>query len=187
MSLDALAQSLPPFAKDVRLNLTSLTREDALSPQQFAGLLVACGLASRNAKVARELHDEARGTLSATALAAAEGAATIMAMNNVYYRFTHLAANKAYESMPAKLRMTIIGNPGVDKVDFELWSLAISAMNGCGRCVDSHEKVLRDAGVREETIQAAVRTAAVIASAAIATEAATLARTTEATAEAALT
>lgn len=185
MSLDALAQGLPAFAKDVRLNLTSLAREEALSPQQFAGLLAACGLASRNARVAGALRAEASATLSPAALAAAEGAATIMAMNNVYYRFTHLAANKAYESMPAKLRMTIIGNPGVDKVDFELWSLAVSAMNGCGRCVDSHEQVLRDAGVRAETIQAAVRVAAVVASAAVAVEAAILAQQTDNTVEAA--
>ena len=63
-----------------------------------------------------------------------------MAMNNVYYRFVHLASNPEYGTMPAKLRMNVIGTPGIDKDDFELFSLAVSAMNGCGMCIDSHEK-----------------------------------------------
>jgi alkyl hydroperoxide reductase subunit D len=97
-----------------------------------------------------------------------------MAMNNVYYRFVHLASNKAYGKLPAKLRMNIIANPGVPKTDFELWSLGVSAINGCGMCIDAHENVLVKAGVTEETIQTAVRYAAVVQSSAIALEAAAL-------------
>ena len=95
-------------------------------------------------------------------------------MNNVYYRFVHLASNAEYQTMPAKLRMNVIGNPGVPKVDFELWSLAVSAINGCGMCIDSHEKVLRDAGVDAQTIQTAVRFASVLQSLAVALESANL-------------
>lgn len=51
---------------------------------------------------------------------------------------------------------------GVDKADFELWSLAVSAINGCGKCIDAHNQVLRQAGVPREAIQQAVRIAAVI-------------------------
>ena len=83
-------------------------------------------------------------------------------MNNVYYRFTHLASAPDYKGLPARLRMNVIGKPGVDKVDFELWCLAVSAINGCGVCIDSHEKILRDAGLSAEQIQAAVRIAAVV-------------------------
>lgn len=172
MSIDSLKDLMPAFAKDVKLNLSALSREESLTPQQLYGLLVACGITTRNADVARALEAEAAAHLSPQAMDAAKAAASIMAMNNVYYRFTHLASNKAYETLPAKLRMSVIGNPGVDKADFELWSLAVSAMNGCGRCIDSHEKVLRDAGVREDQIQAAVRIGAVVASAAVALEAA---------------
>jgi alkyl hydroperoxide reductase subunit D len=85
-----------------------------------------------------------------------------MAMNNVYYRFVHLASNKEYGQMPAKLRMNVIGSPGIDKADFELFSLAVSAQNGCGMCIDSHEKVLRQHGVNAETIQTAARVGAVM-------------------------
>jgi alkyl hydroperoxide reductase subunit D len=97
-----------------------------------------------------------------------------MAMNNVYYRFVHLSSNKEYGTMPARLRMNVIANPGVDKTDFELWSLAVSAINGCGSCIDAHEKALMTADVPAAAIQAAVRFAAIIQSAAIALEATTI-------------
>ncbi|MEW6123020.1 MAG: carboxymuconolactone decarboxylase family protein [Pseudomonadota bacterium] len=171
MTIETLKAQLPAFAKDVKLNLSAVTREESLTEQQLYGLLVACGYTTRNADVAQALESEAAPHLSVQALEAAKAAAAIMAMNNVYYRFTHLASNKAYETLPAKLRMSVVGAPGVDKADFELWSLAVSAMNGCGRCIDAHEAVLRDAGVREEQVQAAVRIAAIIASAAVAQEA----------------
>ncbi len=85
-----------------------------------------------------------------------------MAMNNVYYRFVHLASNPEYAQIPAKLRMNVIGSPGIDKADFELFCLAVSAMNGCGMCIDSHEKVLKSHGVKADVIQAAARVGAVM-------------------------
>ena len=171
MSIDALKQQLPEFAKDVRLNLSAIAGDDTLTPQQKYGLLVACGIASRNAVVRDTLVAEAAPHLSPAAMTAAKAAATIMGMNNVYYRFVHLASNKQYGTLPAKLRMNVIASPGVDKVDFELWSLAVSAINGCGMCIDAHEAVLAKAGVPTEHIQTAVRYAAIVQSAAIALEA----------------
>ena len=75
--------------------------------------------------------------LSPEALNAAKSAAAIMGMNNIYYRFLHLVEDGEYSTMPARLRMNIIANPGVDKVDFELWCTTVSAVNGCGMCLDS--------------------------------------------------
>jgi lipoyl-dependent peroxiredoxin subunit D len=174
MTLDDLKTSLPDFAKDVRLNLSALANDESLGEQAKWGLLLACAIATRNPQVAEAFSQEAASRLSPEANAAARSAAAIMAMNNVYYRFVHLASNKEYGKMPAKLRMNIIANPGVPKADFELWSLAVSAINGCGLCIDSHEKVLREAGVTSEAIHAAVRYAAVVQSAAVALEAAGL-------------
>jgi alkyl hydroperoxide reductase subunit D len=94
-------------------------------------------------------------------------------MNNVYYRFVHLVGQDDYRTMPARLRMNALAKPGVDKADFELWSLAVSAVNGCGLCIESHEKVLRDHGVNRESIQAAVRIAAVVHAVAVTLEAET--------------
>ncbi|MDR3407582.1 MAG: carboxymuconolactone decarboxylase family protein [Methylovirgula sp.] len=172
MSLDALKNQIADFAKDVRLNLSSMASDETLTPVQKYGLFAACGIASRNPQVRQALIAEAVQHLDATALNAAKSAAAIMGMNNVYYRFLHLASNEEFRTMPAKLRMNVIANPGVAKVDFELWSLAVSAINGCGACIDSHEAELRKAGVSSQAIQTAVRFAAIIQSAAIAIEAA---------------
>ncbi len=172
MSIEDLKSKIPDFAKDVRLNLSSMASDETLTPQQKYGLFVACGIASRNAEVRKALTAEAAANIDAAAVQAAKSAAAIMGMNNVYYRFVHLASNKDYRTMPARLRMNVIGNPGVDKLDFELWSLAVSAINGCGMCIDAHEDVLRKAGVTTEVIQAAARFASIIQSAAIALEAA---------------
>lgn len=162
MSLDSLKNALPDYAKDLKLNLSSLAKEVALTDQQRAGLFVASALASRNPTVTSALAEEFGEQLSPEALQAAKAAAAIMAMNNIYYRFVHLASNEEYRKLPAKLRMNVIGNPGVDKTDFEMWSLAVSAVNGCGMCVDAHEAQLRKAGVGTEAIQAAVRIASVV-------------------------
>lgn len=172
MSIDTLKSAIPDFAKDVRLNLSSMASDETLSDQQKYGLMVACGIATRNKTVCEALVAEAAPKLSAEALDAARSAASIMAMNNIYYRFLHLSSNAEYKTMPAKLRMNVIGKPGVDKVDFELWSLAVSAINGCGMCIDSHEAVLKAAGLSSEAIQCAVRFAAIIQSVAVALEAA---------------
>ena len=161
MSLDALRARLPDYAKDLKLNLGSLAAETLLTPQQLAGTFVVSALASRNAEVTRALVGEFGPKLSPEALTAAKAAAAIMGMNNVYYRFTHLVGGQ-YAQLPAKLRMNVIGKPGVEKADFELWSLAVSAINGCGMCMESHEKMLVQAGLTREQIQAAIRIAAVV-------------------------
>ena len=162
MSIETLKNRLPEYAKDLKLNLSSLAAEMALTPQQRAGTFIASALASRNAEVTSSLVAEFGPQLSAEALGAAKAAAAIMGMNNIYYRFTHLVSAPDYKTMPAKLRMNVIARPGVEKVDFELWSLAVSAINGCGTCVDSHEREVRKAGLGAEAVQAAVRIAAVV-------------------------
>jgi alkyl hydroperoxide reductase subunit D len=161
MSIETLKLQLPDYAKDLKLNIGSLAGEVALTTQQRAGTFIASALASRNADVTRAIFGEFAGQLSPEALAAARAAAAIMAMNNVYYRFTHLVGGD-YLNMPARLRMNVMARPGVDKADFELWSLAVSAVNGCGMCMESHEKIVRAAGLTQEQVQAAVRIAAVV-------------------------
>jgi alkyl hydroperoxide reductase subunit D len=161
MTIESLKEKLPEYAKDIKLNLGSLANEASLTTQQRAGCFIVSALASRNAEVTRAITAEFGPLLSAEALTAAKAAAAIMGMNNIYYRFVHLVGGD-YEKLPARLRMNIIGKPGVDKVDFELWSLAVSAVNGCGMCLTAHEKVVREGGLSTEQVQAAVRIAAVV-------------------------
>jgi alkyl hydroperoxide reductase subunit D len=162
MSLDTLKAMLPDYAKDLKLNLGSLANEEDLNEQQKWGCFLACALAGRNETVIQNINAEASSHLTDAAQTGAKAAAAIMGMNNIYYRFAHIATSKDYMTMPAKLRMNVIGNPGVDKVDFELWSLAVSAINGCGMCIDAHEKQLLDHGLSKSQIQAAVRIAATV-------------------------
>jgi alkyl hydroperoxide reductase subunit D len=162
MSIDTLKARLPDYAKDLRLNLSSLAAEPVLTEQQRAGTFIASALAARNPELTSAIMAEFAPRLAPEALEAAKAAAAIMAMNNIYYRFTHLASAPDYRTLPAKLRMNVIGKPGVAKPDFELWSLAVSAINGCGTCIDAHERELRKAGLATEAIQAAVRIAAVV-------------------------
>lgn len=167
MGIDALKAALPGYAKDTKLNLSSVVTTSSLSTQQLWGTLVATAVASRSATVLREVADAAAGHLSAEALEAAKAAASIMAMNNIYYRAKHLIANEAYQSLPARLRMQVIGKPGVEKLDFELWCLAVSAVTGCGTCLESHEKTLVSAGASRDHVHDVLRTAAVVHAAAV--------------------
>jgi alkyl hydroperoxide reductase subunit D len=162
MSLKEFAETLPDYAKDLRLNIGSLLNDQILGNQRKYGLLLACAHATGYRPVVAAVETEVEGKLSAEAANAARAAAAVMAMNNVYYRFVHLASNPVYGTLPAKLRMNVIANPGIDQADFELFSLAVSAMNGCGMCIDSHERVLIQHGVKPDTIQAAARIGAVI-------------------------
>ena len=161
MSLDNLKAALPDYAKDLRLNLGSLATEPSLSDEQRAGTFVASAIASRNPVVTDAIIGAFGLQLTPEALTAAKAAAAIMAMNNVYYRFTHLVGGD-YPNMPAKLRMNVMARPGVDKGTFELWSLAVSAINGCGMCMESHERAVRQHGLTAEQVQSAVRIAAVV-------------------------
>lgn len=161
MSFEDLRNALPDYAKDLKLNLGSLAAEPVLTQQQLAGTFIASALASRNAQVVQAITAEFAPKLSPEALTAAKAAASIMGMNNVYYRFTHLVGGD-YPKLPAKLRMNVMAKPGVEKVDFELWSLAVSAINGCGMCMEAHEKVVLHGGLSKEAVQAAVRIAATV-------------------------
>jgi alkyl hydroperoxide reductase subunit D len=165
MSLDTLRDSIPDYARDLKLNLGSVLSAPGapgLNEKQIWGVAVASAIASRNTEFASQIEALAAAHLDEAYLNAARSAAAIMGMNNVYYRFLHLVEDAEYAQMPARLRMNVIGNPGIDKLDFELLSLAVSAVNGCGMCIVAHEKQLRKHEVSREAVQSAVRIAAVI-------------------------
>jgi len=164
MTLEALKDSLDDSAKDTKLNLgTVLTTDGApdLTQNQILGIALASAYSTRNNAVIDAIRTEA-AVLSEAELKAAKAAATIMAMNNVYYRFVHLVSDKEYGKLPAKLRMNVIGNSGIAKVDFELYSLAVSAINGCGMCMDAHVHEVEKAGVSKVGVQSAIRIASVV-------------------------
>jgi lipoyl-dependent peroxiredoxin subunit D len=174
MSLDVIRDALPDYARDLKLNLaTVLTPAGApdLSERQIWAVALACAAASRNRAFTQEIEALALAHLDQAHVQAAHAAAAIMGMNNVYYRFLHLVEDEEYRRLPARLRMNVIGNPGISKLDFELLSLAVSVINGCGTCVVAHERQLRQHGTSREAVQSAVRIAATVHAVARAAEA----------------
>lgn len=161
MSIDNLRSSLPEYAKDQKLNLGSLTRSTELNEQQLWGTLLATAAATRNDTVFSEIAEEAKEHLSNEAFEAALGAATVMAMNNVGYRAKSWLGDD-YAQVKFGLRMNIIAKPGVEKADFELWSLAVSSMNGCEHCTIAHDKTVREEGLSKEQVWEAVKVASVV-------------------------
>ena len=163
MPLDALRDALPAYARDLGLNLSALAGETLMTNQQKWGTFVASAHAVGEPGVVRPIEAAARQAgLSEEALNAAKAAAAIMAMNNVYYRALHLMRNAEYRTMPSRLRMNVIANPGAPKTDFEIWCLAVSAIHGCGMCLDAHEAELKARGVPAPAILAALRIGAVV-------------------------
>jgi len=173
MTIDQIRDALPDYARDLKLNLGSvLTTAGApgLSDKQIWSIALATAIASRNTVFARSVEVNSRQHLGDADVQGAKAAAAIMGMNNIYYRFLHLVEDGEYQTMPARLRMNVIANHGIDKLDFELISLAVSAVNGCGLCVTSHEKKLRAHDVSREAIQSAVRIAATVHAVAVTLE-----------------
>ena len=173
MNLEAIKARVPDYAKDLRLNLDSVLSESGapgLSARQIAIVALASAIASRYEPLTQAIAAQASAVLSPAEADGARAAAAIMAMNNIYYRFTHLVEDAEYQTLRAGLRMNVMANPGCGKVDFELASLAVSAINGCGKCVDSHEKTLRKHELSAQAIQSAVRIAAVVHAVAVTVE-----------------
>jgi alkyl hydroperoxide reductase subunit D len=170
MTIEALKDRLPTYAKDVRLNLESVLSEGGapgLDQKQIALVALASAVAARHTPLTEAVQDFAAEHAEEAEMDGARAAATVMGMNNVYYRFTHSVSDQEYATLRASLRMNVMARPGCDKTTFELASLAVSAINGCSACMDSHEKTLRQHGLGAQAVQSAVRIAAVIHAAAV--------------------
>jgi len=173
MSIQDLRSQLPEYAKDLRLNLDSVLSaggSPGLDEKQIRAIALASAIASRHAPLVSAVAEFAAEKLSAAELDGARAAAAIMAMNNIYYRATHLIENDEYTTLRAGLRMNVMASPGVDKVTFELASLAVSAINGCGMCMASHEKTVRKHDVTAQAVQSTLKIAAVVHAVAVTLE-----------------
>ncbi len=168
--VDELRAAIPEAARDIKLNLQSVLQPGALTPQQRWGVAIASAVATRNTRLRDALLADARVEVGPDVIDDATAAAALMAMNNVYYRFRHMIGKPSYSQMPARLRMQRIARPATSKADFELFCLAVSAINGCEMCIRSHEAVVLQGGITEEQVHDAIRIAATINAAALAIE-----------------
>lgn len=169
-AFEALRESLPEAARDLKVNLQVALGESSLTEPQRWGTALACAIASRSAPLVDALLDVARKNVDASTIEDARAAAALMAMSNIYYRFKSMVGSEDYERMPARLRMTRVARPLGSKLDFELFCLAVSAVFGCQRCVVAHERSIREAGGSPEQIHDAVRLAAIVHGVAISLE-----------------
>lgn len=168
--IEVLRGRLPEAAKDTKLNVQSVFQTTTLTKDQLWGTAVAAAIASRNPEVVKAVATDAQTEIAANVIEDAKAAASLMAMNNVYYRFRHMIGKESYNTKPARLRMNGIAKPLGNKVDFELFCLAVSAINGCEMCIRSHEQVVVNSGLSEDQVHDAVRVAATIQALAVSLE-----------------
>jgi len=181
-ALEAVRNAIPDPAKDIKLNLEAVLRGSTLSAARRWGVAIASAVAARNPQLRNAVLADAGPEVDAAVVDDALAAAALMAMNNVYYRFRHLVGKPSYALKPARLRMNRLVKPATSKVDFELFSLAVSAINGCETCIQAHEKVVLEGGVTEDEVHDTIRIAATIYAAAVALEIAESTATAEAAA-----
>lgn len=173
MSLSELRSQFPDYAKDLRLNLDSVLSaggSPGIDARQIRAVALASAIAARHAPLVAAIEAFAAEELSPEEIAGAKAAAAIMAMNNIYYRATHLIENDEYAQLRAGLRMNVMGSSGLDKISFELASLAVSAINGCGMCLASHERTIRKHEVGAQGVQSVLKIAAVVHAVAVTLE-----------------
>ncbi len=167
MSLETLKDVVKDYGRDIRINLdTVLSAEGApgLTVDQIFGTFLAGAYASKNPKLIQLAEEIASEKLTETEREGVKASATIMGMNNIYYRYLHLLEGEGADELkklPAKLRMQVIGKPGIEKSNFEIYCLAVSAITGCGMCINAHVQELRKQGITDLGIQSAIRIAAV--------------------------
>lgn len=164
MAIEEMIKELPDAAKDIRLNFSSLLKAGggSLSQDEVNAIMYAVALSLMPTELLKKIRQELEASLEPEMVNAAQISSALMSMNNIYYRFTHLSEDSELIKMNAGLRMQAMMQHGIEKKLFELMSLAVSAVNGCGMCIQAHTKVLRKEGVDSEAIQLSAKIAAVM-------------------------
>lgn len=167
LSLEKLSAVDSKYLRDLKLNVSAvLNKSKNINQQETALLALSVAVNEKNDVLIKAFEGLAK-SYEATdeAIAEAHACASLLSLNNVFYRFRHhIGDNEYYNTTPAGIRMSIMMNPVLGKELFELMSIAISAVNGCQQCVVSHEHSVKQLGTSEARVYDAVRLAAVIRS-----------------------
>jgi alkyl hydroperoxide reductase subunit D len=167
--MDALRETFPEPAKDLKLNLGSIATSEFLDEEQLWGVALASVYFINDPALRTALTADASAAGVREALFEdAKAAATLMAMNTIYYRFRHMVGKESYGKKPARLRMSWMAKPKTSKATFELMSMAIAVLEGCEMCVKSHEGSILQHQLSEEHVHDVVRIAAILKGASIA-------------------
>lgn len=166
LSLQRLAEADHKYIRDLKLNVAAVLNGKNISKKDSVLLALSVAVNEKNDVLVKAFEAMAtKEGASAAELADIHSCASLMSANNIFYRFKHyMDGVEYYENTPAGLRMSIMMNPVIGKEMFELTSLVVSAVNGCERCVTSHERSVKEHGATEARIYDAMRLAAVIKS-----------------------
>jgi lipoyl-dependent peroxiredoxin subunit D len=161
--VDALRdQSIPDYAKDTKLNIDAVIKRSTLPVEEAEAVALAAAFATGNSKLWTWVHSQLSNRTEADA---ALTAASLMAMNNVWYPFVEMADDEQMKGLPAQLRMNAITtHGGTTKARFEAYSLAASIVGKCHFCVKAHYETLKKEGYTVEQLRDIGRIASVIAS-----------------------
>ena len=162
MTITERISNFPEYAKDIKLNYSKILNETTLNKQQLYSVILISSITTKSEELIKHAMEEAQPYLDENILDDIYGAYSIMSMNAIYYRFTHLATEYDYSNIPANLRMQILSKNKISKTDFEILSLAVAVIIGCGKCINSHITVLKESGISNQLIQTIARIAAII-------------------------
>lgn len=168
--VNQLCEGLPESAKDLGLNLVAVIKSEHLSSEEVWAVALTASYFVRNAALQEAVLADAQAILGEGGVEDAQAAASLMAMNTIYFRFRHMVGKEVYGQMRSGLRMNRIMAPATTRKQFELCSLACAALAGCEACLQSHEPNLLQEGCTELQINDVVRIAATIQGVAVALE-----------------
>jgi len=164
-ALESLSDGESKYLRDLRVNVKNVLNSANINPKESYLLALSIAVNEKNNKLINSFTEKAK-LLEANDAEIAEtiACASQLAANNVFYRFRHFTkeTNPAYQTMPAGIKMNVMMSPVLGKEFFELMSLAVSAVNGCESCVNSHEESVRKLGSSDARIFDAIRLASVI-------------------------
>jgi alkyl hydroperoxide reductase subunit D len=158
--VDQLKESLPDYAKDVRLNLDSVIKRSSINEELASACALAAAFATGNGKLVSFIQSSIADEKERDAALAA---ASIMAMTNIWYPYVEMVDDENLKGLPAQIRMnTIASHGGTTKSNFEAFSLAASIVGKCHFCVKAHYETLKTEGYTVEQLRDIGRIAAVM-------------------------
>lgn len=158
--VDQLKDSLPEYAKDIKLNLDAVINRSSIDAEHATYISIAAAFATGNGKLLAFITANANDEIEKNA---ALTAGAIMAQNNVWYPFIEMADDVNLKGLPAQLRMNAItSHGGTTKGKFEAYSLASSIVGKCHFCVKAHYETLKEEGYSIEQLRDIGRIAATI-------------------------
>ena len=159
--VDQLKESLPDYAKDVRLNLDSVIKRSSISEDLASACALAAAFATGNGKLVSFIQSN---IVDEKERDAALAAASIMAMTNTWYPYVEMVDDENLKGLPAQIRMNAIASHGgTTKANFEAFSLAASIVGKCHFCVKAHYETLKmEQGYTVEQLRDIGRIAAVM-------------------------